>query len=226
MRTAFIFFLLITTLQAQSWSHTTRVDSIVTISLPAAPEMNDTAGVIQVLLNMDSVVVSLTRLPSPAPVPNPRALTEHYDGLCQGFLGEVNGQPIDMHDTVIAGIKMRHLYFSYTYPKPPQPFGAKLKPGTDTTMQTDYRRCWFWLVNKQVYALQYWYMGPEKPEQAAFAETLIKNVQFTSGLSADNQLYSPPAVGPSSSDLSWMFFVGAFIFLMIGYLLWKRWQRR
>lgn len=219
MRISLITLLLLSSLQAQNWPVTTQLDSLVAISLPATPEVKDTAGSAFVLLNMDSSVVLLSRLPVASPIPNARALSEYYDGLSQGFLAEVKGKPIDMYDTLIAGLKTRYLHFRYTYPKPAQPFGPNFNPKADTATQTDFRRCWFWIIDTQVYALQYWYMGPSLPHHVRFADTLIRQVDFTRTFTQKNQLQSPPEEQSSKRNLSWIFFAAAFVFLLLGYML-------
>ncbi|MFK7970892.1 MAG: hypothetical protein AB8F95_11020 [Bacteroidia bacterium] len=228
MRITLFLALLITSLQAQTWQAYTQVDSVIGIALPMEPEVTDTAGYASVLLNMDSMVVLLSKIPIEQPVPNPRALSEHYDGMCQGFLAEINGESINMYDTTIAGLKTRFLHFSYTYPKPPQPFGAKLDPRADPETQTDYRRCWFWLVNQQVYALQYWYMGPEEAPHIAFADTLLNNLRFATNLSLDDQLNEAGKSADQKAqqaNLNWIFFIAAFVFLLISYVLVRKLRR-
>jgi hypothetical protein len=201
-----------------------RVDEFISMLLPGEPELRDTAGSIFVLLDMDTAVVLLSRLPSPSPVPNERALTEHYDGLSQGFLAEVNGNLMSMYDTSLNDLRVRHLLFNYTYPKPAKPFGPNFSPGAETATQTDYRRCWFWLIGRDVYALQYWYMAPSLGIHKRFADSLISNIIFSETLTPEDQFSQVEEVA-EGRDLSWVFFAGFFVVLLLGYLLVRRFRK-
>lgn len=206
--------------QVRGWNNRIVVDGNIEMLLPAKPEVRDTAGSKFVMLDMDTMVVLLSRLHSPAPVPNPRALTEHYDGLSQGFLAEVNGELIDMYDTTLSELRLRTLFFKYSYPKPAKPFGPAFRPGVDTATQTDYRRCWFWLIGQEVYALQYWYMAPSGALHQAFADSLISNIEFASTLTAEDQFSKS-----QRRDMNWYFFAGAVVFLALSFILVRRMRR-